>query len=69
MESNRRRERGAEIGPHQLRAIGVEAVVDVRTLRRFLQGERVRSTSEFRIRRAMATLGLDIQRARAGGSR
>lgn len=43
-------------GAHAVRAIAVEAVMDPRTVLRFLRGERVRGTSRLRIERAIRTL-------------
>ena len=44
--------------PHSLREISVEGMVAVSTIKRYLRGEPVRSTSRARIERAMAIIAI-----------
>ena len=53
----KRKPRGNELDAHARRQLTVAAMVDPKTLTRFLRGERVRELSARRIRAAMVKLG------------
>jgi hypothetical protein len=45
----------------QIRSISAESLVDVRTVRRYLVGEKVRNTSELRIVEAAKVLKIKVK--------
>jgi len=49
------------VNEQQVRKLGAESMVDVRTIRRFLQGESVRGASRERIMKAAKKLRLEEQ--------
>jgi hypothetical protein len=53
----------------QVRRIALEALVDVRTLEKYLDGARVRPLSEARIERALRMLGLEARQLRRARTR
>jgi hypothetical protein len=59
--------RNAKLTPHEERAVGVRAGTDPRTVRRYLRGEPMRSTTSARIADALRELDNDTGAIGDGG--
>lgn len=58
----------AKLTPHEMRAVGVTAGVDPRTVRAYLRGDPQRSTGKARVEEALQKMGLDHLLKKNGGA-